>query len=123
MTRNSMLRRKQQQPNKIEVYDGIYTWRFCDGEHDWRKPFDLSCTLFKKRDLMHFIKELTCPTVSALTSALHTVRYDLHNMGMYNETAHASLLNATYVAAMQQFIQLKNITLQDHNSIETMIII
>lgn len=48
-----MLNTAQRVPHLTKAYDGVYTWTFNAGEHDWHYPNTVDMTLYRKKDIKH----------------------------------------------------------------------
>jgi len=50
------MQRDQAVPPLQEVAEGIYSWKFCQAEHDWGYPNTVDMTLYKKEDIKNFFE-------------------------------------------------------------------
>lgn len=52
------LQRDQAQPPFQEVANGVYAWKFCQGECDWGYPNTVDMTLYRKSEIRNFFEAI-----------------------------------------------------------------
>lgn len=50
------MRGAQELPPLIQVENGVYAWRFIDGQYDWGYPNTVDLTLYRKKDVSSFFQ-------------------------------------------------------------------
>jgi len=74
----------QKVPHHVEIKDGICSWQFDCGEHDWGYPNTVDMTLYRKRDLLLLFEQLNFNSPNTLEGSW-TLCKPLMGAGLFYE--------------------------------------
>jgi len=87
--KNMYLRRTQQTPIHVKIIHDIYAWQFTYGEYDWRRPNNTSMTMYRKKDIIKSVKDITYDSYQTLEKIWNNQLFDLSEVGLFFENSKA----------------------------------
>lgn len=70
-------------PPHSQINKHIHAWQFKNGEYSWRKPHNFSMTLYRKKDILNYTKNINYKSLKTLETYSNLQNFDLERVGLF----------------------------------------
>jgi len=77
------------------ITNNICAWQFKNGEYAWQKPHNFSMAMYKKEDILRYVKNINYNSLQYLETYINLQWFDLENVGLFFVKPKIKVINET----------------------------